>query len=117
MSTEREKALKDALTQIDRQFGQAAVMKLLDKEFGAEMVKSNSEEIVIDWVLSRSGNQPWEGQVTIGYKWEKPHNHVAINVKDLAKVVAKLNLQRRVARYKAAMKNLKDFPVPLSAKK
>lgn len=117
MSTEREKTLEDALAQIDRLFGKNSAMKLSNKEFGTEVVKSNSEEIVIDWVLSQSGNQPWEGQVTVGYNREKSHNHVVINVKDLSKVIAKLRLQQRVARYKAAVKNLKDFPVPLLAKK
>lgn len=117
MSTEREKALEEALELIDRQFGKNAVMKLNRNKVKDEVAKPEPEDIVVNWTLSQSYNQPWEGQVTIGYRWEKSHNHVAINLKDLSKVIAKMQLQKRVAKYQAKLKNFEDFSVPLSTKK
>lgn len=117
MPTEREKALEEALAQIDRQFGQDAVMKLNNKKVSNKVTKFDSEGIVIGWTLFQWDSQPWEGQVTIGHKWDEQYDHVAINVKDLSKVIAELKLQQRIARYKAAVQNHKDFSKFLPAKK
>jgi len=117
MSTEREKALKEALAQIDRLFEKSSPMKLGTKKVSNKVTKPDSEEIVIGWTLSQWNNQPWEGEVTIGYEWEEQHDHVAINVKDISKVIAELKLKKRVAKLEAALKNLKDFPPVFAVEK
>ena len=117
MPTEHEKALQETLAQIDRIFGNNSTKKLTNKKVDNKVAKSDSEEIVVDWKLSRSGGQPWEGHVTIGYEWEKSYDHVAINVKDLSKVIAKLKLLQRVAKLEALLKNRKDFPPVFSVEK
>ena len=117
MSTEREKALEDALAQIDRIFGKNSTINLNSKKVDNKVARTASEEIVVDWSLRQLNNQPWEGLVTIGYKWEKSHDHVTISVKDLSKVIAQLKLLQRVAKLEAALKNIKDFPPVFAAEK
>ena len=54
MSTEREKALEEALELIDRQFGKNAVMKLNRNKVKDEVAKPEPEDIVVNWTLSQS---------------------------------------------------------------
>ena len=72
---------------------------------------SNRDAVVVGWRISKEQQAVWSPEITIGYKHDKPHDHVSIPLADLSKVISKMKVEMRMAKLEAKLKTLEDNPV------
>jgi len=74
---------------------------------------SNKDTVIVSWRISKGQKPAWSPEITIGYKHDKPHDHVSIPLADLSKVISEMKVEMRVAKLEAKLKTLEDNPIRL----